>query len=475
MPAEEFKIFVPGYEQFTKIVIEKNESGSNINIYLWGKLNPAVYNSLLNTKRANRNFMNSIGRERQLYTMALRLPARGDPDSGDLIGHIKTAIRTGASFRPTIATNAPVTADDQAELQRVFTILETHPEQVAYVPQIASILSKNISISPSNGTILRQNRYNQFFKANAKNTTIKRTQATVGQQNPFYTLSTGLSENFFTLVTPYLIKPVAEGGLGLTLLLGDPNNRNLEAMYIRWGMKPINNVIRFPAWMVGRDVYWGAPAPAELGGGPAPSGRITYMFGKAREDDDTIFDLIFNKGTTNEEKKTLSNSLKLSLEPAPPTPSMNETPQEAYNRTLRLLNKQANLRRAVTSNQKRKMINSNVSYLRAQLNALAREPGVVTAAAAAALAARPPNTPANNTFRRIGNTFRAGVPQTNADKLRLYGLYKQGIEGNATGPQPGMFNVAGRAKRAAWNTRKGMRKNNARAEYVRIARELGLL
>lgn len=470
MSSDEFKIFVPGYEQFTKIVIEKNESGSNIDLYLYGKLNQSVYNSLLNTKRANRNFMNSIGQERKLYKMILRLPARGDPDSGDLIEHIKTAIRTGASFRPTIATNAPVTADDQAELQRVLTILETHPEQVAYVPQIASVLEKNISVSPSNGTTLRQNKYNQFFKANARNTRIKRTQATVGQQNPYYTLSTGLSQKFFTLVTPYLIKPVAEGGLGLSLLLGDPNNRNLEAMYISWGMKPINNVIRFPASMFGRDVYWGAPAPAELGGGPAPSGRITYMFGKSGEDDDTIFDLIFNKGTSDEEKETLRNSLKLSVEPAPIAPARtNETPQEAYNRTLRLLNKEANLRRAVISNKKRTMINANVAYLQAQLNALGREPGVVTSAA------RPPNTPANNAFRGIARTFRAGVAQTNADQLRLYGLYKQGTEGNATAPQPGMFNAVGKAKRAAWNTRKGMRKNNARAEYVRVARELGLL
>jgi acyl-CoA-binding protein len=471
MSHEEFKIFVPGYEQFTKIVIEKNQSGSNINLYLYGKLNQDVYNSFVAAKKANVRFMTNINRERKLYTMTLRLPGRGDPDSIDTVEHIKDAIRTRAAFRPTIATNSPVTAEDQTELMRVLDILDRNPEQVAFIPQIASTIDTNISVNATRGTILRQNRYGNYFTPNSKNTRIKRTQATVGQLNPFYTLATGLSQKFFTLITPYLMKPVTEGGLGLTLLLGDPNNRDLERMYIGWGMKPINNVIRVPAMIAGVNIYWGKPPPAEVGGGPA-SGRITYMFGRAGEKDDEIFSLIFNPD--DEEKEGFRNALKLSLEPAPPTASMNETPQEAYNRTLRLLNKQANLRRAVTSNQKRKMINSNVSYLRAQLNALAREPGVVTAAAAA-LAARPPNTPANNVFRNIGKTFRAGVKPSNANSLRLYGLYKQGTEGNATGAQPGMFNVTGRAKRAAWNTRKGMRKNNARAEYVRIARELGLL
>jgi acyl-CoA-binding protein len=54
-------------------------------------------------------------------------------------------------------------------------------------------------------------------------------------------------------------------------------------------------------------------------------------------------------------------------------------------------------------------------------------------------------------------------------------LYKQGTEGNVTGNSPGWLRPVKQAKYNARFTRKGMRKNNARAEYMRLAAELGLV
>ncbi|XP_065174631.1 acyl-CoA-binding domain-containing protein 6-like [Sycon ciliatum] len=54
----------------------------------------------------------------------------------------------------------------------------------------------------------------------------------------------------------------------------------------------------------------------------------------------------------------------------------------------------------------------------------------------------------------------------NDKKLKLYGLYKQGTEGDCHTSKPGLLEMTGRAKWTAWNDLKGLAKNIAMAQYV---------
>jgi diazepam-binding inhibitor (GABA receptor modulating acyl-CoA-binding protein) len=56
--------------------------------------------------------------------------------------------------------------------------------------------------------------------------------------------------------------------------------------------------------------------------------------------------------------------------------------------------------------------------------------------------------------------------------LRLYGLYKQGTIGDATGARPGMLDFAGRAKYDAWKALAGTATDDARQRYVALVNEL---
>ncbi|NHA69097.1 acyl-CoA-binding protein [Phycicoccus flavus] len=60
----------------------------------------------------------------------------------------------------------------------------------------------------------------------------------------------------------------------------------------------------------------------------------------------------------------------------------------------------------------------------------------------------------------------------NATKLRLYALYKQATEGDATGDRPGMLDFVARAKHDAWASARGMSAEDARTEYVETVRGL---
>ena len=57
---------------------------------------------------------------------------------------------------------------------------------------------------------------------------------------------------------------------------------------------------------------------------------------------------------------------------------------------------------------------------------------------------------------------------TNGELLNLYGLYKQGTEGDVNGPKPGMFDIKGNAKYKAWEVLKGKGKEEAQQEYVSL-------
>jgi len=56
--------------------------------------------------------------------------------------------------------------------------------------------------------------------------------------------------------------------------------------------------------------------------------------------------------------------------------------------------------------------------------------------------------------------------------LKLYGLFKQASEGDATGKRPGTFDFKGRAKFDAWAANKGMAKTAAMDAYVALVNDL---
>jgi diazepam-binding inhibitor (GABA receptor modulating acyl-CoA-binding protein) len=61
----------------------------------------------------------------------------------------------------------------------------------------------------------------------------------------------------------------------------------------------------------------------------------------------------------------------------------------------------------------------------------------------------------------------------NDAKLKLYALYKQGMDGDASGRRPGFTDMIGRAKFDAWAKVKGLSKEDAMREYVALCKSLG--
>ncbi|HBF12761.1 MAG TPA: acyl-CoA-binding protein [Deltaproteobacteria bacterium] len=62
--------------------------------------------------------------------------------------------------------------------------------------------------------------------------------------------------------------------------------------------------------------------------------------------------------------------------------------------------------------------------------------------------------------------------QDNEVLLNLYALYKQSTEGDVSGNKPGMFDIVKKAKYEAWASRKGLSKESAMAEYVKLVSTL---
>ena len=60
----------------------------------------------------------------------------------------------------------------------------------------------------------------------------------------------------------------------------------------------------------------------------------------------------------------------------------------------------------------------------------------------------------------------------NDTMLRLYGLYKQGSEGDVTGPKPGFFDFVGTAKYEAWEKLAGTQPVDAMKKYVDLVKKL---
>jgi acyl-CoA-binding protein len=57
--------------------------------------------------------------------------------------------------------------------------------------------------------------------------------------------------------------------------------------------------------------------------------------------------------------------------------------------------------------------------------------------------------------------------------LKLYALYKQGLEGDVSGPKPGFFDFVGTAKYEAWSKLKGTKQDEAQQKYVDLVKKLG--
>lgn len=58
-----------------------------------------------------------------------------------------------------------------------------------------------------------------------------------------------------------------------------------------------------------------------------------------------------------------------------------------------------------------------------------------------------------------------GNGPSNAEKLKMYGLYKQATSGDCNTDQPWAVQVEARAKWDAWNARSGMSKQDAMTAY----------
>lgn len=59
----------------------------------------------------------------------------------------------------------------------------------------------------------------------------------------------------------------------------------------------------------------------------------------------------------------------------------------------------------------------------------------------------------------------------NTEKLEMYKYYKQATVGDVEGSRPGMFSMKARAKWDAWNSVKGMTKEEAQTAYVEFAKK----
>jgi diazepam-binding inhibitor (GABA receptor modulating acyl-CoA-binding protein) len=60
----------------------------------------------------------------------------------------------------------------------------------------------------------------------------------------------------------------------------------------------------------------------------------------------------------------------------------------------------------------------------------------------------------------------------NMTLLKMYGLYKQGSNGDVQGERPGMTDFVGRAKWDAWSALKGTPQEQAQQQYIDLITEL---
>ncbi|XP_066302425.1 acyl-CoA-binding protein-like [Branchiostoma lanceolatum] len=61
---------------------------------------------------------------------------------------------------------------------------------------------------------------------------------------------------------------------------------------------------------------------------------------------------------------------------------------------------------------------------------------------------------------------------TDDEKLEIYALFKQAKVGDVNTDRPGMLDFTGKAKWDAWEKKKGMSQEDARAQYIAKVEEL---
>ncbi|XP_075868885.1 acyl-CoA-binding domain-containing protein 7 isoform X2 [Nelusetta ayraudi] len=61
---------------------------------------------------------------------------------------------------------------------------------------------------------------------------------------------------------------------------------------------------------------------------------------------------------------------------------------------------------------------------------------------------------------------------TDQELLDLYGLFKQANVGDVNTDRPGMLDFKGKAKWDAWESRKGMSKDDAMTAYIKLGKEV---
>lgn len=75
----------------------------------------------------------------------------------------------------------------------------------------------------------------------------------------------------------------------------------------------------------------------------------------------------------------------------------------------------------------------------------------------------------NNKCKEIKDS---GYDITDKERLELYGLYKQSLNGNITVEQPFIFSIKEREKWKAWNNCKDISKDDARVKYINLVNKI---
>jgi len=74
-------------------------------------------------------------------------------------------------------------------------------------------------------------------------------------------------------------------------------------------------------------------------------------------------------------------------------------------------------------------------------------------------------------FKKASYLIKNGPPRpdtTNEEKLSFYKYFKQATEGDVVGSQPWAVQLEARAKWDAWNSVKGLSKEEAQVKYVEL-------
>lgn len=80
----------------------------------------------------------------------------------------------------------------------------------------------------------------------------------------------------------------------------------------------------------------------------------------------------------------------------------------------------------------------------------------------------------NEDFRQAAEDVKRLPERPDNDTLlKLYALYKQATDGDASGPKPGFFDFVNTAKYEAWSRLRGMQPAEAQEKYVKLVRQLG--